>query len=316
MTELHQTFLFKMVAEIYVQIDDIIKENREEVIRAMRHLDLIGRDYPTKLSLSEVMTLLIYYHHSGYKCFKSYYNDCVLYDLRRDFPDVVSYSHFVNLIPRALVGLMFALAHQMKQSKSTGIYYGDSYPIPACHPKRVHQHKVMRGFADWGKTSVGWFYGLKCHVVINHLGELMSCTISSGSVADNDAGLLFRLTKELLGYFFGDKGYMLNEDKRNFLERDGELKFVTKVRKNMKKQNLELEPKLWLKKRGVVESVIDIHKRHLEVAHTRHRSASHAFVNIFAGLVAYNFLQRKPSTKICIERYLLRQAEKPLAIAA
>lgn len=120
----------------------------------MRHLRLIGRDYPTRLSLSEVMTILVYYHHSGYKCFKSYYNDYVWYDLRKDFPDLMSYKHFVNLIPRSLVGLMFVLAHQMKQSKNSGIYYGDSYPIPACHPKRVHQHKVMRGFADWGKPDM------------------------------------------------------------------------------------------------------------------------------------------------------------------
>jgi len=305
-----------MLVEIYVEIDDIIKEHAAEIEKGMKHLKLIGKAYPTKLSLSEVLTILVYYHHSGYKNFKVYYNDYVLEDLRRDFPDAVSYSHFVNLIPRTVVGAMFVLQEQMKQSKRTGVYYGDSYPIPVCHPKRVHQHKVMRGFASWGKTSVGWFFGLKCHLVINQFGEMISCTLTSGSVADNNAGLLFALTKELMGYFFGDKGYLLNEEKRTFLERDGALRFITKVRKNMKQQDLELEPRLWLKKRGVVESVIALQKNHLEVAHTRHRSPTNAFAHIFAGLVAYNFLQRKPATRINLEKYMIEQPTTQVAQAA
>jgi len=301
-----------MITEIYVEVDDIIKENQEIILESMRHMKLIGRNYPTSLTLSEVVTIQIYYHYSGYKCFKSYYLNHVCYELKRDFPDLVSYQQFVKLIPRALVALLVVLKEQMKQSRRSGIYYGDSYPIPACHPKRVHQHKTMKGMASWGKTSVGWFYGLKCHIVVNQFGELVNCTLTTGSTADNNLRVLFRLTNDLMGYFFGDKGYLLNEDKRIFLEKDGLLKFRTKVRKNMEKQQLELEPKLWLKKRGIVESVIDIHKEHMDVAHTRHRSPTNALVNIFAGLVAYNFRQRKPSTSINLERYLLEAPKKAL----
>jgi hypothetical protein len=37
-----------------------------------------------------------------------------------------------------------------------------------------------------GKTSTGWFYGLKLHLPINEQGELLGFAFSSGNVADNN----------------------------------------------------------------------------------------------------------------------------------
>ena len=76
---------------------------------------------------------------------------------------------------------------------------------------------------------------MKCHLIINQLGEMVRCTVTSGNVVDNNGKLLFCLTKDLMGYFFGDKGYMLNKEKKTFLEREGELKFVTKDKKEHEK---------------------------------------------------------------------------------
>lgn len=306
-----------MLTEIYVEIDDFCKANSKMIEQTWKTTGLLKKPHPSQLSLSEVTTILVYYHLSVYRNFQSYYEEHVLKDLRRDFPDAVSYGRFVQLIPRCLVVVMMFLQYRCSQSKATGIYYGDSYPLPSCHPKRVHQHRVMKGFANWGKTSVGWFYGMKCHIVINELGQLMNCYVTSGNIADNNVKVLFLLTRNLWGCFFGDKGYMLNEEKRDFLEKQGGLKFFTKARKNMKKQDLELAPKLWLKKRGVVESVINLHKNSCDVSHTRHRSPVNAIVNLFAGLIGYSYLQRKPSTSIHIEKYLIDLPKnKEMALAA
>ena len=296
-----------MLVEIYVEIDDFCKSEKENISQWLKLSGLVKKPHPTKLTLSEVMTILVHYHQSYYKNFKFYYLNYVHQDLKKDFPDLVSYNRFVELIPRALLPMCMFLNYRCSLSKRTGIYYIDSAPWQVCHPKRAHNHKVMKGFVQWGKTSVGWFFGLKYHLIINQFGELIQCYLATGSKADNNAKTLFLLTKDLFGWVFGDKGYLLNEAKKELLEREGALKIFSKCRKNMKKQDIPVEAALWLKKRGVIESVIDQTKNDCEAVHSRHRSPINAFVNLFTALVAYTFKQRKPSTKIKLEARLLPQ---------
>ncbi len=301
-----------MLVEIYVEVDDFCKENEEIIQKWLKSSGLVKKSHTSSLTLSEVMTILIYYHFSNYKNFKSYYLEHVCTDLRRDFPELVSYGRFVELTPRALLPMFMFLLHRCSKGRRTGIYYIDSSAWPVCHPKRAHCHKVMRGFCDWGKTSVGWFYGLKYHLIVNQFGELINFHVTQGSTPDNRARLLFQLTRKLMGWVFGDKGYLLSEEKRAMLERDGELRVFSKCRKNMAKQDMPLEASLWVRKRGIVESAIDITKHGCDAVHTRHRSVTNAFVNLFSSLVAYSFIHRKPTTRINIES---RMIGKPTQLA-
>lgn len=304
-----------MLVEIYVEVDDFCKEHEQIINSWLKESGLVKKNHPSQLTLSEVMTILIYYHHSYYKDFKHYYTNYVCKDLRRDFPQLVSYNRFVELVPRALLPMCMFLKHRCSLSRLTGIYFVDSTPWAVCHPKRAHSHKVMRGFADWGKTSVGWFFGLKYHLITNQFGELVNFYITEGSTADNRAKLLFLLTKNLMGWLFGDKGYLLSKEKRQLLERDGALRIFSKCRKNMEKQEMPLEARLWLRKRGVIESVIDLTKNACDSVHTRHRSPINAFVNLFSALSAYSFFQRKPTTIINLEARMIGQSN-PLAMTA
>jgi len=305
-----------MLVEIYVEIDDFCKANQEIIRKLLYESGLIKKAHPSRLSLSEVMTILIHYHQTYYKDFKHYYTEYVQQDLKRDFPDLVSYNRFVELIPRAFLPLCLFLSYRCSLSKRTGIYYIDSAPWAACHPKRAHQHKVMRGFAQWGKTSVGWFFGLKYHLIINQFGELINFYLSAGNVSDNNAKVLFLLTRNLLGWIFADKGYLLNQAKKDLLEREGALRIFAKCRKNMKKQRMPLEASLWIRKRGIIESAIDLTKNACDAAHTRHRSPINAFANLFAALTAYSFRQRKPSTNIKLEARLLSAPPNHYNLAA
>lgn len=299
-----------MLVEIYVEIDDFCKSHAKNIRQSLLNLGLLKKQHPCRLCLSEIMTILVHFHQSHYKEFKHYYVDYVQTRLQNDFPDLVSYNRFVELIPRALLPMCMFLNYRCSLSKRTGIYYIDSAPWQVCHVKRAHQHKVMRGFAQWGKTSVGWFYGLKYHLVVNQLGELINFRLGPASTADNHAKLLFSLTKDLLGWLFGDKGYLLSQVKKDLLERNGALKIFSKCRKNMKKQQIEVEPKLWLAKRGIIESVINQTKNECQAVHSRHRSATNAFVNLYAALTAYTFRANKPSTQINLEARLLPQPDR------
>jgi hypothetical protein len=53
------------------------------------------------LCLSEVMTILVRFHHSGYRTFKDFYTKHVLVFLRAEFPGLVSYCRFVEFLPSA-----------------------------------------------------------------------------------------------------------------------------------------------------------------------------------------------------------------------
>ena len=164
-----------------------------------------------------------------------------------------------------------------------------------CHIKREKQNKVFKGIAQKSKTSKGWFYGFKLHLVTNEQGEIISFYLSKANKSDNDISIVSKLTKGLKGILIGDKGYISNNLFKFLYFQD--LKLITKIRKNMKNLPMILEEKILLKKRGIIESVIDKLKNELVLEHTRHRSLSNFIVNILSALAAYIFIN-KPSIKI------------------
>jgi len=73
------------------------------------------------------------------------------------------------------------------------------------------------------------------------------------------------------------------------------IELFTKIKSNMKNKLVNLQDKILLRKRAVIESVNDFLKNICQIEHTRHRSAANFFVNIISALIAYSFLPKKPS---------------------
>ena len=129
------------------------------------------------LCLSEIMTILIYFHQSRYRDFKNFYLGHVKVHLKGAFPKLVSYQRFVELMPTALPGLCLYLYSRL--ASTAGIAFIDATSLPVCHNRRIGRHKVFSGLAARGKTSVGWFYGFKLHLVVNDQGEILAfCSYS------------------------------------------------------------------------------------------------------------------------------------------
>lgn len=245
------------------------------------------------LSLSEIITICVFYHYSGYKNFKIYYKNHVLVHMKNDFTKSVSYNRFIELKKNAVLPLVLFLKVYCK-SNCTGISFIDSFAIKVCHNRRIHSHKVFKNLAQRGQTSMGWFYGFKLHFIINHLGEIINFYLTSGNVADNNTNLLKKLTDNIIGKLFGDKGYIVNQEFFAELYEQG-LCIVTKIRKNMKNILMDLGDKLCLRKRGTIESSIGILKESFDIEHARHRSPSNFLCHIFSALAAYCFKENKPS---------------------
>ena len=244
------------------------------------------------LAASEVMTIIIYFHMSRYRDFKTFYTQYVQRHLRGEFPDLVSYTRFVELMPLALWPLCLYL--KTRFGPVTGISFIDATALAVCHNRRISRHKVFDGLATRGKTSTGWFFGFKLHLVVNDRGDLLAFYVTPGNVDDRQP--VPRLAKRLFGKLFGDKGYISQPLADQLLQQNEHL--ITGRRKNMKNRLLLLFDKLMLRKRALIETITDQLKNISQVAHTRHRSVDNFLVNLVAGLIAYTHQPRKPSLNL------------------
>ena len=217
--------------------------------------------------LSEIMTILILFQTSGMKTFKQFYLMFV-FRYRHLFPSLVSYSRFVELTPSAFIPLTCFVEYC--KGDCTGISIIDSTPIIVCHNKRIFNHKVFDGIAKRGKSTMGWFFGFKLHIIINHLGEILAFKITPGNTSDSK--VVDVLSKNLDGKLFGDKGYINKNLFRKLLKRG--LQLVTQIRSNMKNQLMDFTDRIVLRKRSLVESVFHIFKDVLNMDHTRHRKSN------------------------------------------
>ena len=246
---------------------------------------------PRSMHLSEILTIHIFFQHSKIKTFKDYYAIYIKGFYKAAFTHVVSYNRFVELIEENIAyTALFALT---LNGTATGISFIDSTTIRVCHNKRIHAHKVMKSLAKRSKSSMGWFYGFKLHFVINDQGAIIGFTITPGNVADRNPKVIEKLTKNLFGKLFGDRGYISKKLFESLLERD--LQLITKIKKNMPNILMLMEDKLLLKKRGIIESVGNLLKNFFNLEHTRHRSIRAFFCNIFSCIAAYAFHDNKPS---------------------
>jgi len=246
-----------------------------------------------QLRISEIMTIIIHFHQSQYRNFKAYYTEHVCQHLRGEFPDLVSYERFVVLMP-SVFGPLSAYLKSL-YGRCHGVSFIDSTALSVCDNHRIHNHKVFAGFAERGKGSMGWFYGFKLHLIINDCGELLACQITPANVDDRKPVPV--LCKRLFGKLIADRGYISQSLFEQLLD-TFDLQLITKLRKNMKNRLMPLMDKLLLRKRAIIESVIDQLKNISQVEHTRHRSPINAFINIIAGLIAYCHQPKKPSLNL------------------
>ncbi|HEU5342926.1 MAG TPA: IS982 family transposase [Ktedonobacterales bacterium] len=278
------------ILDLYCSVDAFWQQfapwwEREQLASGQRH-----RRRATRLSPSEIMTILILFQQSGYRTFKGFYTQYVQTQLRAEFPHLLSYTRFVALIPRMLLPLAVYLQTQL--GTCSGISFIDSTALAVCHNARIAQHRVFRVDARRGKTSVGWFYGFKLHLVVNDRGEVLAFCLTPGNVDDRRP--VPRLVRRLFGKLFGDRGYIAQALAEQLFTTQG-LVFITKRRKNMRAQVLAARDRLLLRKRAIIESVNDELKNVCQIEHTRHRSPYNFLVHLLCGLIAYCHLPKKPS---------------------
>lgn len=278
------------ILELFCSVDDFWQQFAPNWQRTLMASDQRQRLRAGQMYPSEMMTIVIWFQQSHYRTFKAYYLEYVQTHLRSEFPTLVSYSRFVELMPTLLVPLVVYLHTQL--GSCSGISFIDSTSLAVCHNPRIHQHRVFAGRAARGKTSVGWFYGFKLHLVVNDQGELLAFCLTPGNVDDRRP--VPKLVKRLFGKLFGDKGYLSQPLMEELLITQG-VHLITKLRKKMRNRLMDLSDKLLLRKRAIIETINDQLKNICQIEHSRHRSPINFLVNLVAGLIAYCHQPKKPS---------------------
>jgi transposase len=275
--------------ELYCDVDDFWQRFRSQWYRHLLAAGEIKRVRAPELSESEVMTIVIDFHRSGYRTFKAYYSNHVLVHLRSEFPRLISYNRFVELMQRIVIPLGAYL--RQCYGVCTGISFIDSTSLVVCENCRIQRHRVFRGVAQRGKSSLGWFYGFKLHLVTNDRGELLAVRLTPGNVDDRQP--VPELAQTLFGKLFGDRGYLSQPLFEQLFEQG--LQLITHLRKNMPNRLIPLQDKLLLRRRNIIETINDQLKNISQIEHTRHRSLLNCLVNVLAGLIAYCHQPKKPS---------------------
>jgi hypothetical protein len=277
------------LTEIFCLIDDFCKyfeaSQKYYLLPNLRR----KRHKPCSISLSEIIAIVVMFHLSHYRTFKDFYLCCLMPHYRKDFPKIVSYNRFVELMPMSFMPMVLLL-HSLS-GRQTGKYYVDSCKLPVCHNLRIYRNKVFKDYAKRGKVSTGWFFGFKLHIVINDRGELMNFGLTQGNI--DDRSVLQHLVRKLRGWLFGDRGYISKKLSESLAAQGLEL--ITKVKSNMKDKILEPIRKQFLNHRGIIETINDQLKNLFHIDHTRHRSVMNFQVNVLAGLLSYIFKPNKIS---------------------
>ena len=251
------------------------------------------RGRPRRLHPSEVTTILIAFQQSNYRTFKHFYLKHVCVYWRAEFPHLVSYSRFVQLQKEVLTVLTFYLSTHL--GTCSGISFVDSTRLRVCDNRRISSHRVFVSEAGCSKTSMGWFYGFKLHLVINEQGEILDVELTPGNTDDRRP--LPKFAEGLHGNLYADRGY-ISKDLREQLRAQG-INLVYKVRKNMKPLDLSVCDEVLLRKRMLIESVIRALKTQTQLEHSRKpRSFENFQVNVVSALIAYQLCEKKPSLNI------------------
>lgn len=290
---------------IFCEIDDFCKDLEKNMPQPLLSGPSKGKRGPERcLSISEIMTIQILFQMVGYRNFKTFYTGFLQKYWQKYFPTMPSYSRFVELMSLAIFPLTLFI--QLKRGKKTGIYYIDSTCLPVSHIKRSNNHRTFEEVAQYGCTSVGWFFGLKLHLVTNDLGEIIAFKITQGN--RHDSAVAESLLGTLEGLAFGDKGYIGKKLYEILLNKG--LKLITRKRKNMKAtlQLSDFEKQL-LNQRNLIETIFNCLKHKYHIWHTRHRSIINALTHLVAALAAYTIEPLKLSAFKAL-------TQEPIAISA
>lgn len=277
--------------QLFCIVDTLVREVLFHTSSLPESGNTLGR--PHNLSISEAVTISLYRFLFPWTDFKHYYGFVQNYHTK-EFPNAPHYDNMLSyqkqLLPffTKLLGILIAINRSAFKNKKVRIMCVDGSPLPVCVNKRIFHHKVMKQVSARGKSTMGWFYGMKLHILVDERGNLLGVTITPGNVDERTQvkKLVGDITNSLL---IADAGYVKELLKQELFEKNG-IQFVTGVKRTMKKL-MSCEQHSVLRARQLVETVIGSVKHRLGMTFRLHRSIAGYQVHFVLTLIAYTLFK-------------------------
>jgi hypothetical protein len=156
------------------------------------------------MSNAEIRTIIISFHQSHYRDFKNYYLGYVAKYLKPHYPLRLSDTPFIEVMPSGIIPLNTSLTTLF--AKLTGIAFLDSTKLRSAILLEQNVTRFLMERLSMGKGQWECFFGFKLHLIVNHLGDILSVKITKGNVDDHNP--VPDMVGALSGKLYGDKGYL------------------------------------------------------------------------------------------------------------
>ncbi len=288
MTLSQHSNLNTILITIYCFVEDFLKGILGSIKYALKRPDQNTPPTPKRnLTLAELVSLAIFKSVSGHRNWKDFYQNIKSYH-KKDFPGLPVYENFLRAMNALSLVALLLLHGFMEFFKSITSKEDpkltDSTKLEVCKIKREFTHKVAKRIARKAKSSMGWFYGFKLHIICNGLMQILNFRITSGNTDDRKG--LEMIWDDIFGMIIADAGY-LGEDWQKKAQNLGK-HLLTGVRANMKKIMTETQHKL-LKLRQCAETVFSVLKLRFGIESTLPRSELGFFAHYIWSITAYQF---------------------------
>ena len=150
------------ITEIFYLVDEFCLSFEKTI---QKHLIGNKPKRTPKMSCSEVITIMIFFHLGGFRNMKYFYLYYVQKHMSHLFPNTVSYNRFLELMQNATLPMSIFLK-SCCMGEGTGIFFMDSTPIRVGKNKRSSE---IRYLLDW-LNLVSQLWGIS--LVLSYISSL------------------------------------------------------------------------------------------------------------------------------------------------
>ncbi len=283
---LRQNNLITVLITIYVFIDNFIKQTLQSIFHAIERPS--KNHPPTKtynLSVAELASLAIFRFFTGHRNWKDFYKFVKTYH-QQDFPNLPTYGNFLKAMNKlsslAAILLQGFMNVFQRMTAKERLKFADGSRLRVCEIKREFSNKVCFGLASKSKSTMGWFYGFKLHIISNELMQILNLKITTATFDERKA--LEMMWDNIFGTIVADAGYV-GKKYQEKARKNGKILF-TCVRANMKKIMTKTQHQI-LRLRQKVETVFSVLKLRLGLETALPRSPKGFFAHYLWCITAY-----------------------------
>lgn len=125
------------------------------------------------------------------------------------FPRLPGYKQWVRRVHALafIAGRLVEAAFVLVALSPVRLYLLDAKPVPVCKPIRHGRVRLLReDGAYFGRTSAGWFFGFKLHVITHLSGAVLAAALTPGNWDDRPVAPAL-CAQTAGGIALGDAGY-------------------------------------------------------------------------------------------------------------